>query len=70
MNHDFYGPAWADNHAKLSDAIAVFFRAAARGIGVVFQRLHAYQYDAPWRHRAASAPRPRIAERRLIGWYW
>lgn len=70
MNHDFYGPAWADNHAKLSDAIALFFRAAARGIGGVFERLHAYQYDAPWRHKAAPAPRPRTAERRLIGWYW
>lgn len=51
MNHDFYGPAWADNHAKLGDAIALFLAAGVHGIGAAFERLHAYQYDAPWRHR-------------------
>ena len=51
MNHDFYGPAWADNHAKLGDAFAAFFAAAARAIGGAFERLNAYQYDAPWRRR-------------------
>ena len=51
MNHDFYGPAWADNHAKLGDAFAAFFAAAAGAIGGAFERLNAYQYDAPWRRR-------------------
>lgn len=68
MNHDFYGPAWADNHARLGDAVACFFGAAAAAIGAAFERLHAYQYDAPWRNTGAS--RPKSADRRPIGWYW
>lgn len=51
MNHEFYGPAWADNHAKLSDAAARFFGAGAAAIGAAFERLHAYQYDAPWQRQ-------------------
>ena len=58
MNHDFYGPAWADNHAKLGDAVASFFVAAARAIGGAFERLHAYQYDAPWRYRTRRVKVP------------
>jgi hypothetical protein len=69
MNHDFYGPAWADNHARLGDAVARLFGAAATAIGGAFERLHAYQYDAPWRY-AAEAGRSTCSDRRLVGWYW
>ena len=70
MNHDFYGPAWADNHARLGDAVARFFGAAAAAIGGAFERLHAYQYDAPWRRTREHARRTSTAARRSIGWYW
>jgi hypothetical protein len=49
MNHDFYGPEWGNTHAQLSDAIAALFAALARGIGGAFERLHVYQFAAPWR---------------------
>lgn len=70
MNHDFYGPAWADNHAKLGDAVARFFGAAAAAIGGAFERLHVYQYDAPWLRKPSDAQRRGATDRRSIGWYW
>jgi len=70
MNHDFYGPAWADNHARLSTAVARFFGAMAAAIGGAFDRLHAYQYDAPWRRLAEQPQRQGATDRRPIGWYW
>jgi hypothetical protein len=45
MDHDFYGPGWADNHHKLSDGIDALFKK----VGHVFGRLHDYWFDAPWR---------------------
>jgi hypothetical protein len=50
MNHEFYGPAWADNHARLGDAVALVLAGAAKALGTPFERLLAYQYAAPWRH--------------------
>ena len=49
MNHEFYGPAWADNHARLGDTVARAFAALAGAIGKPIERLLAYQYAAPWR---------------------
>ena len=49
MNHEFYGPAWADNHAQLSDALARMASAITKAIVKPFERLLAYQYAAPWR---------------------
>jgi hypothetical protein len=54
MNMDFDGPTWADHHDKLSDAIGVL----ATAIGHAFDRLQAYQYDAPWRRAAGRERRP------------
>ena len=51
MNHEFYGPAWADNHTLLGDAVARALAGVAGAIGRPFERLLAYQYAAPWRQR-------------------
>ena len=48
MDHDFYGPEWADNHHKLSDGIGRLFDA----VGHAFNRLRAQQFAAPWRRGA------------------
>ncbi|MBY8828766.1 hypothetical protein [Hephaestia mangrovi] len=52
MNHDFYGPAWADNHARLGEEFTRFFGMVSKAVAAAFDRLHAYQYDAPWRRPA------------------
>jgi hypothetical protein len=48
MNHEFYGPTWADNHARLGDAVALALAGAAKALSRPFERLLAYQYAAPW----------------------
>jgi hypothetical protein len=50
MNEDFSRKGWADNHQILSSGIANLFAQ----LGVALQKLNAYQYDAPWRKRAAK----------------
>jgi hypothetical protein len=69
MNHEFYGPAWADHHAELGNAVARLLGVVAAAFGGAFERLHAYQYDAPWRNPAETG-RPNGSDRRLVGWYW
>lgn len=50
MNHDFYGPAWADHHNKLGDG----FEELASATWRAFQRLQARRFAAPWRRRARA----------------
>lgn len=50
MNDDYLGHDWADNHAKASDGIAAFFAAIGEGLA----RLHAIQFDAPWKQYAST----------------
>jgi hypothetical protein len=50
MNEDFSSKVWAGNHHVMSAGIAK----ALADIGVAMQKLNAYQYDAPWRKRAAK----------------
>lgn len=50
MNEDFSRLEWADHHLVLSSGIAN----ALTQIGIAMKKLNAYQYDAPWRKRAAK----------------
>jgi hypothetical protein len=50
MNEDFSREEWAANHLVVSTGIAN----ALKQIGIAMKKLNAYQYDAPWRKRAAK----------------
>ena len=41
MNHEFYGPTWADNHAKLGDAVALALAGAAKALARPFEAIPA-----------------------------
>lgn len=47
MRDDFLSRDWSENHGEMSSGISRLLRTIADS----FARLHAYQYDAPWRHR-------------------
>jgi hypothetical protein len=55
MRDDFYSPAWADNHHRLSDDIHAAIHKVARVIGTGLARQNAYDFDAPWRKRPGTA---------------
>jgi hypothetical protein len=44
MRDDFHSQAWAENHRHLSSAIHKLIRA----VGDTFEKLTAYQFEAPW----------------------
>ena len=46
MHNDYDSATWADRHGEVTAAIAGWLRE----IGIGLARLHAYQFDAPWRH--------------------
>jgi hypothetical protein len=58
MRDDFHSQAWAENHRQLSSAIHKLVRA----VGETFDKLTAYQFEAPWlvrrgkRDKAACEP--------------
>lgn len=45
MRDDFLSRDWADHHGEMSSGITKLFRIITES----FERLHAYQFDAPWR---------------------
>ncbi len=49
MRDDFHSQAWAENHRQLSGAIHKLIRVTM----VAFEKLQAYQFDAPWQNRRA-----------------
>ena len=55
MTDDFLSRAYADNHQHLSDGIAAAIGSALTAMRIGFDRLNAYQFDAPWKH----IPHPR-----------
>ena len=57
MRDDFLSDTWADNHAQLSISIHKLFNKVVES----FERLHARQFDAPWRYtKARRHPAPRV----------
>ena len=50
MRDDFHSQAWAENHRHLSAAIHKLVRALAE----TFEKLQAYQFEAPWTVRPAK----------------
>jgi len=56
MRDDYLSAEWASGHHQVSSAIHKAISVVAKS----FDRLHAYQFDAPWRdeaHRRTSAGR-------------
>lgn len=54
MTDDFLTRAYADNHRHLSDEIGDAIAHVVDTISVSLDRLHHYEFDAPWqRDRAA-----------------
>ena len=47
MRDDYLSPEWANGHHQVSDAI----HKAIDMVAESFDRLHAHQFDAPWRER-------------------
>lgn len=52
LRDEFEGRLWADHHHQFSDFAAGLFRDAA----VVFRRLTARLYDAPWERKGRKSP--------------
>ncbi|MEO7688578.1 MAG: hypothetical protein ABIS51_04775 [Sphingomonas sp.] len=56
MRDDYLSAEWSSNHHQVSAAIHKAISVVAKS----FERLNAYQFDAPWRdqsHRSTSAGR-------------
>ena len=48
MRDDYLSADWANNHGQFTAALRALFDAAS----TAFERLHAIQFDAPWKHEA------------------
>ena len=53
MTDDFLTRAYADNHYRVSGDLGALIAAALRNVRLSLARLHAIQFEAPWRDHAA-----------------
>lgn len=50
MRDDFLSADWANHHGEMSNGIDRLIKS----IALAFKALHAYQFDAPWKHEKCS----------------
>ena len=58
-NEDFQSPAWADHHATFGATIHKLLH----DLRIGFERLNAYEFDAPWKRPARKVRHAQYARR-------
>lgn len=59
MNDPFLTRDWADNHDRFSADLGGALSTAWRTLKISLDRLHRYEFDAPWKQPAKRSRRPR-----------
>lgn len=57
MNDPFLTRDWADNHDRFTIGLGSALNAAWRTLKVSLDRLHRYEFDAPWQHQPVKRTR-------------
>lgn len=57
MNDPFLTRDWADGHDRFTGDLGAVLDRAWRTVKTSLDRLHAYEFDAPWRHDAKQRHR-------------